>query len=292
MLDPQARALIDLMAERGVPAHAHADPGRRAPLLPRAPQLLPARAAAGGRGARPAGAGPRARSRCGCTGRPVAPTWPWPVLVYFHGGGWTIGDLDTHDVLCRQLCRRRRLRGGGGRLPPGPRSTASRPRRRLPMPPCAGCARMATRWGWTPGAWRWAATAPAATWRRSCALAMREAGEHRRWLAAAADLPGHRHARGRAIAHRNGQGYLLTSDTIAYFRGHYLAEPAQWTDWRASPLLAADHSGLPPALVLTAGFDPLRDEGRQYADALSAAGTPRSTSASSARSTASSPWAG
>jgi acetyl esterase len=70
----------------------------------------------------------------------------------------------------------------------------------------------------------------------------------------------------------NGQGYLLTADTIAWFRGHYVEDPAQWTDWRASPLLAPDLSGLPPALVLTAGFDPLRDEGLQYANALSAAG--------------------
>jgi acetyl esterase len=70
----------------------------------------------------------------------------------------------------------------------------------------------------------------------------------------------------------NGQGYVLTADTIAYFRGHYIADDAQWSDWRASPLLATSHASLPPALVLTAGFDPLRDEGRQYADALSAAG--------------------
>jgi acetyl esterase len=70
----------------------------------------------------------------------------------------------------------------------------------------------------------------------------------------------------------NGQGYLLTSDSIAYYRGHYIEDPAHWSDWRASPLLASDLGRLPPALVLTAGFDPLRDEGLQYANALSAAG--------------------
>ena len=71
----------------------------------------------------------------------------------------------------------------------------------------------------------------------------------------------------------NGQGYLLTNDTIAYFRGHYCTTEQQ-SDWRTSPLLHGRFDQLPPAFVLTAGFDPLRDEGRQYADALSAAGTP------------------
>ncbi|MCB1995210.1 MAG: alpha/beta hydrolase, partial [Rhodoferax sp.] len=71
----------------------------------------------------------------------------------------------------------------------------------------------------------------------------------------------------------NGEGLLLTADLIAWFTGHYMAD-APRDDWRASPLLAARHDGLPPALVLTAGFDPLRDEGRQYADVLSAAGVP------------------
>ena len=79
----------------------------------------------------------------------------------------------------------------------------------------------------------------------------------------------------RAVApshQTNGQGYLLTRDSIAYYRGHYIASEDPWTHWRASPLLASSHAGLPPALVLTAGYDPLRDEGLQYADALSAAG--------------------
>jgi acetyl esterase len=71
---------------------------------------------------------------------------------------------------------------------------------------------------------------------------------------------------------RNGKGYLLTSEGIEYFRGCYLPNRKDWTDWRASPLLAADHSNLPPAFVLTAGYDPLVDEGRAYAEALSKAG--------------------
>jgi acetyl esterase len=101
-------------------------------------------------------------------------------------------------------------------------------------------------------------------------LALREAGEvlpaFQLLIYPATDM------RAVAPSHTsNGQGYVLTSDTIAYFRGHYLSA-AQHDDWRASPLLHDDLSRLPPALVLTAGFDPLRDEGRQYADRLSAAG--------------------
>src|SRR5207247_9455954 len=70
----------------------------------------------------------------------------------------------------------------------------------------------------------------------------------------------------------NGQGYLLTSDTIGYFMRHYLSEPAHTVDLRASPLLHDDLSRLPPAFVLTAGYDPLRDEGLQYSQRLSEAG--------------------
>jgi acetyl esterase len=78
--------------------------------------------------------------------------------------------------------------------------------------------------------------------------------------------------RGHPSHQANGQGYLLTSDTMTYFHDHYITDPAHDLDWRASPLLHTDLSKLPPALVLTAGYDPLRDEGAAYAEALTAAG--------------------
>jgi acetyl esterase len=71
---------------------------------------------------------------------------------------------------------------------------------------------------------------------------------------------------------RNAEGYLLTRDAIRFFRAGYLPNSADRTDWRASPLLAASHAGLPPAFVLTAGYDPLIDEGRAYAERLAADG--------------------
>jgi acetyl esterase len=67
---------------------------------------------------------------------------------------------------------------------------------------------------------------------------------------------------------RNGEGYLLTKKSMIYFRGHYLPRKEDWLDWRASPLLASSLAGLPPAFVMTAGFDPLLDEGRAYAERL------------------------
>jgi acetyl esterase len=74
-------------------------------------------------------------------------------------------------------------------------------------------------------------------------------------------------------SHRaNGAGYLLTSEGIQFFRSCYLPERRDWEDWRASPLLAKSVAALPPALVLTAGFDPLIDEGRAYAERLAREG--------------------
>jgi len=265
MLDPQARALIDLMVERQVPPVYTLAPvdARRSYLerrfftQPPAPEVTEVRAlhTSGGvplRLYRPPGADPH------------------PVLVYFHGGGWTIGDLDSHDVLCRQLC----LASGAAvaavdyRLGPEHRFPAA-------VDDCIEAT------GWIRAqaaplgldATRLAIGGDSAGGNLAAvvAISLRNAGlpapAFQLLIYPATDM--------RAVApshSSHGQGYLLTADSIAYYRGHYIADPAQWSDWRASPLLAPDLRGLPPALVLTAGYDPLRDEGRQYADALSAAG--------------------
>ena len=190
-----------------------------------------------------------------------------PALVFFHGGGWTIGDLDTHDVLCRQLAAGANCAvfSVDYRLAP-----------ENPFPAAAEDAVAATRYIVSnPGVLKIDA--------KRIAVGGDSAGGN---LAAVVALELRKHdlayqlliypatdQRCEFDSHsRNGEGYLLTSDAINFFRGCYLPDRAQWTDWRASPLLAADHRGVAPAFVLTAGFDPLLDEGRAYADKLTSAG--------------------
>ena len=72
----------------------------------------------------------------------------------------------------------------------------------------------------------------------------------------------------------NAEGYGLGAATMKYFFDHYMPDLDSRKDWRASPLRAESHADLPPAFVITAGYDPLRDEGAAYADKLSAAGVP------------------
>ena len=191
------------------------------------------------------------------------------MLVYFHGGGWTIGDLDSHDVLCRQLCLAADVAvvAVDYRMGPEYRFPAA-------VEDCVEAMRwvrsQAARLGLAATRLAVGGDSAGGNLAAVVCLVLRNAGDpppvFQLLIYPATDM------RAVAPSHTtNGQGYLLTSDLIAYFRGHYVDE-ASWADWRASPLLAPDLGGLPPALVLTAGFDPLRDEGRQYADALSAAG--------------------
>ena len=265
MLDPQARALIELMVQRQVPPVHTLSPAdarrmyleRRFYTQPEPPAVAEVRALQTDGGVplrlyRPAGSA------------------ALPVLVYFHGGGWVIGDLDTHDVLCRQLS----VAAGAAVV-----SVDYRLAPEHAFPAAVDDCVAATRWvraqaaalGLDPARLAVGGDSAGGNLAAVVCIALRDAGEAQ----PAAQLLIYPATDQRALAPShtaNGQGYLLTSDSIRYYRSRYLPEPLQWSDWRASPLLAADHSRLPPALVLTAGYDPLRDEGRQYADALSAAG--------------------
>lgn len=275
-LDPQARALIDLMIDRGVPAVHTLTPlearamyrDRRSFTQPEPPSVgavrelsVPGPAGAIGlRLIRPADA---------------AVTAALPALVYVHGGGWTIGDLDTHDVVCRTLC----AASGCAVLSVDYRLA---PEHRFPaalddvVAALRGVRAQAAELGVDPTRIAVGGDSAGGNLAAAACLVLREAADalpaFQLLIYPATDM--------RAVApshEANAQGYLLTADSVAYYRAHYMgpdAQAAEWADWRASPLLAEDLSGLPPALVLTAGFDPLRDEGRQYADALSAAGTP------------------
>ncbi len=271
MLHPQARALLRLMEEKGVPPTHTLAPEqarafyreRRTFTQPDPPEVASVRdLEAGG----PAGPIPlRSYRPAGSRAEAVL-----PVLVYYHGGGWVIGDLDTHDVLCRQLCN---LSGCAVvavdyRLGPEQR-----------FPAAVDDALAATRWVRSNAASLQVDAARLAVGGDSAggnlaavvALAARDAGD----LPLAFQLliyPATDQRRGWPSHAANGQGYLLTKESMDYYHDHYIADPAQDLDWRASPLLHANHAKLPPAFVLTAGYDPLRDEGVQYAHKLSEAG--------------------
>lgn len=271
MLHPQAQALLRLMEEKGVPPTHTLAPAqarayyrdRRTFTQPEPPQALVRDLEARG----PAGPIPLRSYRPAGT----APDAVLPVLVYYHGGGWVIGDLDTHDVLCRQLANQAgcAVIAVDYRLAPEHR-----------FPAAVDDSLAATRWVHANAATlkvdpkRIAVGGDSAGGNLAAvvALAARDAGD----LPIAFQLliyPATDQRRGAPSHTTNGQGYLLTRESMDYYHDHYLPDQAQDLDWRASPLLHADHSRLPPALVLTAGYDPLRDEGAQYADKLSAAGS-------------------
>jgi len=271
MLDVQAKALLQLIEQRGLPAVHEVSPQearaayreRRFFTQPAEPAMSEVRDLAvpgpGGpipcRSYRPAGAAADALL---------------PGLVYFHGGGFVIGDLDTHDVLCRELSNASGCAVVSVDYRMGPETR---------FPGAVDDCLAVTRWvAAQAGALRIDASRLAVGGDSAggnlaavVAIAARDAGD----LPLAFQLLIYpcTDCRNQTASHRdNGQGYLLTSDTIAYFYRHYMASETDKLDWRASPLLHSDLARLPPALVLTAGFDPLRDEGRQYADRLSQSG--------------------
>ena len=193
-----------------------------------------------------------------------------PALVFFHGGGWVIGDLDTHDVACRQLSNGARcvVFSVEYRLAPEARFPAA-------VDDCITATRYLTAQAANLGidAARIAVGGDSAGGNLAAVVCI-DARDSRQPMPCFQLLiyPATDQRAGQSSHVRNADGYLLTRKVMDYFRGHYLPDEADWLDWRASPLLAGSLAGLPPAHVLTAEYDPLVDEGREYADRLAAEG--------------------
>jgi acetyl esterase len=196
-----------------------------------------------------------------------------PLLVYYHGGGFTYGDLDTHDAVCRVLCRHSgaHVVAFDYRLSP-----------EHPFPAAVEDALEALRWAQANAASLGADPARVGVAGDSAGgnlaavvsqLASRDEGPApslQVLIYPVVDFTTRRRSR-----ELFGEGFLLSNREMDWFEDNYLGpERAKAGDPRASPLLADDLSGLPPALIVTAAFDPLRDEGEEYARALREAGTP------------------
>ncbi len=271
MLDPQAQALIDLMISKGIPpAHLLTPQAARKAYVERRffsqPDPEPVSAVLDLTLPGPAGSiAARMYRPTGVCGESVL-----PVLVYFHGGGHVIGDIDTHDSLCRQLCNRSAcaIVSVDYRLAPEHRFPAA-------FDDCVA----ATEWvhaqasalkidparigvGGDSAGGQLAATV---------ALAIRDRGHFSLLFQLLIYPVTNMHDESASVTQKN-KGYVLTKASLDYYYGHYVPEGQDRRDWRISPLLAPSHADLPPALVLLAGEDPLVDEGRAYADKLSGAG--------------------
>ena len=194
---------------------------------------------------------------------------PAPLLVFFHGGGWVIGDLDTHDGQCRLICRHTGIHvlSVDYRLAP-----------EHPAPAAVEDGYAAFTWalahggelGAEPG--RVLVGGDSAGGNIAAVVAQRGRDESTppalQLLLYPATQMG-ADTRSKALF---ADGFFLTRGDMDFFEHHYLSGGVDPADPRVSPLLAADLAGLPPAIVATAGFDPLRDEGEQYAAAMLDAG--------------------
>lgn len=192
-------------------------------------------------------------------------------LVYFHGGGFIYGDLGTHDVVCRGIAQAT------------PCAVVSVDYRLAPehrFPAAVEDAFAATAWiaangsalGIDPARLVVAGDSAGGNLAAVTALMARDAGGPALSMQVLVYPTTDFAEESESIA-RFAEGYLLTRESIRWVKRSYLRDDRDAFDWRASPLRAGDFSRLPAAYIITAGFDPLRDEGRAYAGRLAQAGT-------------------
>ncbi|UIF89901.1 alpha/beta hydrolase [Cupriavidus sp. UYPR2.512] len=271
-LDPQARAVLEAMAAMPSPDFSTLRAADYRAALAAMPAFAPGDTIATQQDLTIDGAAGPLRARLYCPNQRPEGSTALPLVVYFHGGGFVLCGLDSHDNICRGLARRSGalVLSVDYRLAPEAR-----------FPAAADDAVAAVRW----------AAAHAA-----------QLGADPARLAVAGDSAGGNLAavacqqlRGSGIALRHqlllypyldcsdaaaasasyrecAQGYFLSAAELDWYRAQYLANPADAADVRASPLHQRELHGLPPATIITAEYDPLRDQGEAYGEALQRAG--------------------
>ncbi len=268
MLDPQIRALLD--KGTGVPA-THTLPVSEAREQYEARIAVMAKPAAVGDVAERAIDGPGGKLLLRIY-RPPG-DGPFPLLVFFHGSGFVVCSLNTHDGMCRNLC------AGAGCVVVSVDYRLA-PEHKFPAGPDDCLA--ATRWagahaaelGADPRRLALAGDSAGGTMAAVTAQRLRdEGGPAPLGQLLIYPVTDHYSRPGPSYA-ENAEGYGLTRDTMVWFWDHYLRDRAQAADPRAAPARAADLARLPPALIVTAGYDPLRDEAEDYAARLRASGVP------------------
>ncbi|MES1248354.1 MAG: alpha/beta hydrolase [Actinomycetota bacterium] len=194
---------------------------------------------------------------------------PKPVVVYFHGGGWVLGSLETHDGTCRRLAD-----GADAvvvsvdyRMGPEDRFPAAVEDSYAAL---QWVAANAAELGADADRLVVAGDSAGGNLAAVTSQLARDGGPAIRFQLLVYPVTDHEFT--SVSMEENAEGYYLTRDAMRWFYDHYLNDPAEGDDPRVSPLRAAELSGLPPAFVLTAQYDPLRDQGIAYADALRAAG--------------------
>ena len=208
---------------------------------------------------------------------PVRITWPegdgpHPALVYFHGGGWVLGNLDSHDGPCRSLTNAAKcvVLSIDYRLAPENKFPKG-------LDDCVAAvewvAKNAADLGVDPARIAIGGDSAGGNLAAAVALANKKRGGpalcHQLLVYPVTD------ARRNTLSYReNAEGYFLSAAAMKWFWESYLNDESEGANPLASPIRAEDLSGLPPATVITAEFDPLRDEGEAYAEQLSAAGVP------------------
>jgi acetyl esterase len=269
-LDPQARAVLESSARSAAPALNSLDvaEARRLYRESRLRLAPPPVAVAETRDFSFPGPGGAVGAR---TYRPLGEKAgaALPAVVYFHGGGWVCGDLDTHDSVCRGIAAHSGCAVVAIDYRMGPEHK---------FPAAVEDAVAAVQWmaanagafGIDPARLAVAGESAGGNLAAVAAIALRDSPL--RLAMQVLVYPVTDQAADTDSLRRFAQGYLLTLESLRWYRRNYLRDERDYADWRASPLRARDHSRLPPAYIVTAGFDPLLDEGEAYADALTRAG--------------------